>query len=120
MWFNSPSRAVNIEPRHLPMDPPPRWTRPRPRPGRSSASKASNHNQFNNYGRISKQQYNAKLYQPLGNSRAIYAGLACSPCVSASNHRKTACTDNVCMQAISVDEVFAAGSDVLAAPAIVR
>ena len=49
-----------------------------------------------------------KLYQPLGASRAIYAGLACSPCVSAHNHRKTACTDNVCMQAISVDEVFAA------------
>ena len=48
-----------------------------------------------------------KLYQPLGPSRAIYAGLACSPCVSASNHRKTACTDNVCMQAISVDQVFA-------------
>lgn len=54
-----------------------------------------------------------KLYQPLGNSRAIYAGLACSPCVSAHNHRKTACTDNVCMQAITVDEVFAAVSDVL-------
>ena len=49
-----------------------------------------------------------KLYQPLGSSRAIYAGLACSPCVSASNHRKTACTDNVCMQAINVDQVFAA------------
>ena len=54
-----------------------------------------------------------KLYQPLGNSRAIYAGLACSPCVSAHNHRKTACTDNVCMQAISVDEVYAAVVDVL-------
>jgi ADP-heptose:LPS heptosyltransferase len=57
-----------------------------------------------------------KLYQPLGNSRAIYAGLACSPCVSAHNHRKTACTDNVCMQAIGVDEVFAAVEDVLSAP----
>jgi ADP-heptose:LPS heptosyltransferase len=56
-----------------------------------------------------------KLYQPLGNSRAIYAGLACSPCVSAHNHRKTACTDNVCMQAINVDEVFAAVDDVLSA-----
>jgi ADP-heptose:LPS heptosyltransferase len=54
-----------------------------------------------------------KLYQPLGNSRAIYAGLACSPCVSANNHRKTACTDNICMQAISVDEVYAAVADVL-------
>jgi ADP-heptose:LPS heptosyltransferase len=56
-----------------------------------------------------------KLYQPLGNSRAIYAGLACSPCVSAHNHRKTACTDNVCMQAITVEEVFAAVTDVLSA-----
>ena len=53
------------------------------------------------------------LYKPLGNARALYAGLACSPCVSAHNHRKTACTDNVCMRAITVDEVFAAVSDVL-------
>jgi ADP-heptose:LPS heptosyltransferase len=57
-----------------------------------------------------------KLYQPLGMSRAIYAGLACSPCVSAHNHRKTACTDNVCMQAISVDQVYAAVAELLAAP----
>src|SRR5262249_56033600 len=57
-----------------------------------------------------------KLYQPLGNSRAIYAGLACSPCVSAHNHRKTACTDNVCMRAINVDEVYAAVKGVLSAP----
>lgn len=57
-----------------------------------------------------------KLYQPLGNSRAIYAGLACSPCVSAHNHRKTACTDNVCMQAITVEEVYAAVAEVLSAP----
>ena len=54
-----------------------------------------------------------KLYQPLGPSRAIYAGLACSPCVSAHNHRQTACTDNVCMRAISVDEVFAAVAELL-------
>jgi ADP-heptose:LPS heptosyltransferase len=57
-----------------------------------------------------------KLYQPLGSSRAIYAGLACSPCVSAHNHRKTACTDNVCMRAIAVDEVYAAVAEVLAQP----
>jgi ADP-heptose:LPS heptosyltransferase len=56
------------------------------------------------------------LYQPLGTSRAIYAGLACSPCVTAHNHRKTACTDNVCMRAIAVDEVYAAVDEVLAAP----
>src|ERR1700722_12351200 len=59
-----------------------------------------------------------KLYQPLGNSRAIYAGLACSPCVTAHNHRKTACTDNVCMQAISVDQVYAAVAEVLSAATV--
>ena len=46
------------------------------------------------------------LYGSLGNSTPIWAGLACSPCVSAANHRKTPCTDPVCMRAISVDEVF--------------
>jgi ADP-heptose:LPS heptosyltransferase len=56
-----------------------------------------------------------RLYQPLGPSRAIYAGLACSPCVSAHNHRKTACTDNVCMQAIGIDEVYAVVTEELAA-----
>jgi ADP-heptose:LPS heptosyltransferase len=48
------------------------------------------------------------LYGSLGNSTPIYAGLACSPCVSASNHRKTACSDNVCLQAITVERVFSA------------
>ena len=46
------------------------------------------------------------LYGSLGNSTPIYAGLACSPCVSAANHRKTPCTDNVCLKAITVDQVF--------------
>jgi ADP-heptose:LPS heptosyltransferase len=46
------------------------------------------------------------LYQPLGTSVPIYAGLGCSPCVSASNHRKTSCDDNICMQAISIERVF--------------
>ena len=48
-----------------------------------------------------------KLYGSLGNSEPIYAGLACSPCVSAFNHRKTSCTDNQCLKAITVDEVTA-------------
>lgn len=46
-----------------------------------------------------------KLYGSLGKSIAITANLACSPCVSASNHRKTPCSDNACMQAISVAQV---------------
>lgn len=47
-----------------------------------------------------------KLYGSLGNSTPIYAGLACSPCVSASNHRKTPCSDNVCLQVIEVEQVY--------------
>jgi ADP-heptose:LPS heptosyltransferase len=46
------------------------------------------------------------LYGSIGNSIAITANLACSPCVSAANHRKTPCQDNVCMQAISVAQVL--------------
>ncbi|HFQ91140.1 MAG TPA: glycosyltransferase family 9 protein [Desulfobulbus sp.] len=53
------------------------------------------------------------LYGSLGNSTPIFAGLACSPCVSAANHRKTPCTDNRCLQAITVDQVFAAIRPVL-------
>ena len=49
-----------------------------------------------------------KLYGSLGNSTPIFAGLACSPCVSAANHRRTVCRDNKCMQVITVDQVFAA------------
>ncbi len=46
------------------------------------------------------------LYGSLGNSTPIYAGLACSPCVSAANHRKTPCTDNVCLQVITPEAVL--------------
>ncbi len=46
------------------------------------------------------------LYGSLGNSTPIYAGLACSPCVSAANHRKTPCNDNVCLQVIEPQQVF--------------
>lgn len=46
------------------------------------------------------------LYGSLGPTTAIYAGLACSPCVSASNHRKTACTDNICLQMITPKQVL--------------
>jgi len=46
------------------------------------------------------------LYGSVGISIAITANLACSPCVSAANHRKTPCHDNVCMQAITVNQVL--------------
>jgi ADP-heptose:LPS heptosyltransferase len=46
------------------------------------------------------------LYSSLGPTTPIYAGMACSPCVSASNHRKTPCTDNQCIQIITPEWVF--------------
>jgi ADP-heptose:LPS heptosyltransferase len=39
-------------------------------------------------------------------NHVICAGIACSPCISALNNRQTACRDNVCMQMITVDQVF--------------
>lgn len=48
-------------------------------------------------------------YRPLGaNIVSLFAGLACSPCFSAANHRCSPCDNNVCMQSISVDEVWEA------------
>lgn len=56
------------------------------------------------------------LYGSLGRGVAISAQLACSPCVSAANHRKTPCTDPVCMRAIGVDTVVDAVLAQLDAP----
>jgi ADP-heptose:LPS heptosyltransferase len=47
------------------------------------------------------------LYGTLGEHAVdLYANLACSPCLSALNHRNSPCTDNECLKAISVDDVF--------------
>ena len=47
------------------------------------------------------------LYGTLGDDAVhLYAQFACSPCLSALNHRNSPCTDNKCLQAISVEEVF--------------
>ncbi len=44
----------------------------------------------------------------------IWKELACSPCVNVFNHRFSPCNDNVCMQAITVDEVCSAVEGCLA------
>jgi len=46
-------------------------------------------------------------------SHLLWAGLACSPCVNAFNQRVTTCNNNLCMQAIGVDEVVARVTSVL-------
>ena len=47
-------------------------------------------------------------------SHIIHAGLPCSPCVNAANNRLSACTNNLCMQVITVDHVFERVRQVLA------
>jgi ADP-heptose:LPS heptosyltransferase len=50
-----------------------------------------------------------RLFGPLAAATTvIWKELACSPCVSVFNHRLSPCRNNVCMQAITVDEVFGA------------
>jgi hypothetical protein len=38
--------------------------------------------------------------------KAIWLGLACSPCVNAYNNRQSPCRDNVCLQQITVEQVL--------------
>lgn len=40
------------------------------------------------------------------NASTLWAGIACSPCVNAFNNRQTVCRNNLCMQAITVEQVF--------------
>jgi ADP-heptose:LPS heptosyltransferase len=49
------------------------------------------------------------LYGPLGDrAHTVYAGIACSPCLSAANMRVSLCQDNQCMKLITVDTVYEA------------
>ncbi len=48
-----------------------------------------------------------KLFKGLSSrSHILWAHTACSPCVNAYNNRVSKCHDNVCMQRISVDQVY--------------
>ena len=52
-------------------------------------------------------------YGSLGNSEAIWAGLTCSPCVTAANQKNSACDDPVCMKMITPERVVASIRGVL-------
>lgn len=55
------------------------------------------------------------LYRPLSpKCHILYSKLHCSPCLNAYNHRTTSCTNNLCLQVISVDEVEKEVRDCLA------
>jgi len=51
----------------------------------------------------------ARLYGPLGpRASVLESGVACSPCLSAYNHRQTFCDgDNQCLKRIAPDPVLA-------------
>ena len=56
------------------------------------------------------------LYAPhSARATSLSANLACSPCYAAANHRDTVCTNNVCMQQLDVEQVFAAATKQLQA-----
>jgi hypothetical protein len=63
-----------------------------------------------------------RLYGPLPGLRGAQAkifesGLACSPCLSAYNHRNTFCDgDNQCLKRIAADVVLADALDTLNMP----
>ena len=59
-----------------------------------------------------------RLYGPLGpRAKVLESGLACSPCLSAYNHRETFCDgDNQCLKRIAPDPVLADALATLAAP----
>lgn len=47
------------------------------------------------------------VFAPLGqNNWIIYSDWPCSPCLSALNHRNSACKDNRCLRVISPDDVY--------------
>lgn len=54
------------------------------------------------------------LYAPLGdNCVPLSSRLACSPCVSVFNFRRTPCNDNKCMQAITPEHVYEIANNIL-------
>lgn len=55
-----------------------------------------------------------ELYAPLTSKKTVfYAGFPCSPCISAYNQRSSACRDNKCLKAITVEEVSSAAERTL-------
>jgi ADP-heptose:LPS heptosyltransferase len=51
------------------------------------------------------------LYGPIGNSESYTLRMACSPCVSASNHRDTRCTNNLCMKNLKPEWIAKSAHD---------
>lgn len=58
--------------------------------------------------------YSPKVYGPYTEKRQVfYKPPVCSPCMTSFNNKKAGCQNPVCIQSISVDEVFEAAKKVL-------
>lgn len=58
-----------------------------------------------------------RIFGPIGaRQKALYLGLACSPCVSVYNQKKSPCSDNVCMTSITVDHVYGEAMSMMGTP----
>ncbi|MCX7043963.1 MAG: glycosyltransferase family 9 protein [Candidatus Sumerlaeota bacterium] len=54
------------------------------------------------------------MYAPLNdNTRCVYLGMSCSPCVSAFNHRSTPCTNPLCVKQIEPQKILGMALEVL-------
>jgi ADP-heptose:LPS heptosyltransferase len=50
-----------------------------------------------------------RIFGPLGdNNWVFYSHWPCSPCLSVLNHRDSRCSDNICLKAITPEEVYKA------------
>jgi hypothetical protein len=48
----------------------------------------------------------ADICRAMGNPTTLWTGIACSPCVNAYNNRQLVCRNNLCMQALTVEDVY--------------
>ncbi len=53
------------------------------------------------------------MYGPLGNCVVLYTFLHCSPCISALNHKRTRCTNNICLQSLDPQRILTVAEDLL-------
>ena len=55
-----------------------------------------------------------KIFGPMSpNAKVISMELACSPCISVFNQKKSSCNDNQCMKQISVQMVLSEAQKIL-------
>lgn len=60
------------------------------------------------------------VYGPLGDAVIAYTNYQCSPCISAYNHKASACDNNLCLQSLAPERVIDLASRILEGKASFR